>query len=123
MNTVSCIWQDFILLVPLIRRILAFLKRVEAEADYNIKRLRNHASLAMWCGNNEIYEGMRYWGWDKKYTDPAITEGMKRGYDKLFRELLPRKVQELDPDRFLYAWLSLRSQLGASGKLEDSRQP
>ena len=27
-------------------------------------------------------------------------EGMKRGYDKLFRELLPRKVQELDPDRF-----------------------
>ena len=31
---------------------------------------------------------------------PAIMEGMKRGYDKLFRELLPRKVQELDPDRF-----------------------
>ena len=76
------------------------MKRVEAEAEYNIKRLRNHASLAMWCGNNEIYEGMRYWGWDKKYTDPGIMEGMKQGYDKLFRELLPRKVAELDPDRF-----------------------
>ena len=43
---------------------------------------------------------MRYWGWDKKYTDPGIMEGMKQGYDKLFRELLPRKVAELDPDRF-----------------------
>ena len=53
------------------------MKRVEAEAEYNIKRLRNHASLAMWFGNNEIYEGMRYWGWDKKYTDPGIMEGMK----------------------------------------------
>ncbi len=31
---------------------------------------------------------------------PVIMEGMKRGYDKLFRELLPRKVAELDPDRF-----------------------
>ena len=47
------------------------MKRVEAEAEYNIKRLRNHASMAMWCGNNEIYEGMSYWGWDKKYTDPV----------------------------------------------------
>ncbi len=94
------IWQDFIFACTTYPSDPAFLKRVEAEADYNIKRLRNHASLAMWCGNNEIYEGMRYWGWDKKYTDPAIMEGMKRGYDKLFRELLPRKVQELDPDRF-----------------------
>ena len=33
-------------------------------------------------------------------TDPGIMEGMKQGYDKLFRELLPRKVAELDPDRF-----------------------
>ena len=66
------IWQDFIFACTTYPSDPAFLKRVEAEADYNIKRLRNHASLAMWCGNNEIYEGMRYWGWDKKYTDPAI---------------------------------------------------
>ena len=41
-----------------------FLKRVEAEAVYNIRRLRNHASLAMWCGNNEILEALKYWGLD-----------------------------------------------------------
>ena len=94
------VWQDFIFACTTYPSDPAFMKRVEAEAEYNIKRLRNHASLAMWCGNNEIYEGMRYWGWDKKYTDPGIMEGMKQGYDKLFRELLPRKVAELDPDRF-----------------------
>lgn len=94
------VWQDFIFACTTYPSDPAFLKRVDEEAEYNIKRLRNHASLAMWCGNNEIYEGMRYWGWDKKYTDPAIMEGMKEGYDKLFRELLPAKVKELDSDRF-----------------------
>ena len=75
------------------------MKRVEEEAEYNIKRLRNHASLAMWCGNNEILEGLKYWGWQKNYT-PEVYENMFRGYDKLFRGLLPAKVKELDEGRF-----------------------
>lgn len=94
------VWQDFIFACTTYPSDPTFLKRVEAEAEYNIKRLRNHASLGMWCGNNEIYEGMRYWGWDKKYTDPSIMEGMKKGYDKLFRELLPAMVRKYDADRF-----------------------
>ena len=53
------VWQDFIFACTTYPSDPAFMKRVEAEAEYNIKRLRNHASLAMWCGNNEIYEGMR----------------------------------------------------------------
>ena len=76
-----------------------FLKRVEAEACYNIRRLRNHASLAMWCGNNEILEALKYWGFDKNFP-PEIYQEMFRGYDKLFHQLLPAKVKELDADRF-----------------------
>lgn len=76
-----------------------FVGRVEAEAEYNIKRLRGHASLAMWCGNNEIYEAMRYWGWQRKYSAEAFAE-MERGYDVLFRELLPKMVERLDNGRF-----------------------
>lgn len=53
----------------------------------------------MWCGNNEILEGLKYWGWQKNYT-PEVYENMLRGYDKLFRGLLPAKVQELDEGRF-----------------------
>ena len=94
------IWQDFIFACTTYPSDPVFLHRVAEEAEYNIKRLRSHASLAMWCGNNEIYEGMRYWGWNKKYENPAIWEEMKEGYNKLFHQLLPAIVEELDADRF-----------------------
>ena len=94
------IWQDFIFACTTYPSDPAFLRRVAQEAEYNIKRLRSHASLAMWCGNNEIYEGMRYWGWSKKYENPAIWDEMKEGYNKLFHQLLPAMVKEYDADRF-----------------------
>ena len=94
------IWQDFIFACTTYPSDPAFLRRVAQEAEYNIKRLRSHASLAMWCGNNEIYEGMRYWGWSKKYENPAIWNEMKEGYDKLFHQLLPAILKEYDADRF-----------------------
>ena len=94
------VWQDFIFACTTYPSDPNFLRRVSEEAKYNIKRLRNHACLAMWCGNNEIYEGMRYWGWDKKYANPAIWEEMKEGYNKLFHQLLPSMVKEYDADRF-----------------------
>lgn len=93
------IWQDFLFACTTYPHDPLFLKRVEAEAKYNIKRLRGHASLAMWCGNNEIYEGVRYWGWKNKYTAEAFAE-MNRGYDVLFRQLLPDMVKRFDSDRF-----------------------
>ena len=94
------IWQDFIFACTTYPSDPAFLRRVSEEAEYNIKRLRSHASLAMWCGNNEIYEGMRYWGWYKKYENPAIWNEMKEGYNKLFHQLLPAILKEYDADRF-----------------------
>lgn len=93
------VWQDFLFACTTYPHDPTFLKRVSEEVEYNIKRLRDHASLAMWCGNNEIYEGIRYWGWEKKYP-PAIYAEMKRGYDVLFRQLLPTLVEKFDPDRF-----------------------
>ena len=93
------VWQDFMFACTPYPSDPTFLKRVEAEACYNIRRLRNHASLAMWCGNNEILEALKYWGFDKNFP-PEIYQEMFRGYDKLFHQLLPAKVKELDADRF-----------------------
>ncbi len=93
------IWQDFMFACSSYPHDPLFVGRVEAEAEYNIKRLRGHASLAMWCGNNEIYEAMRYWGWQRKYSAEAFAE-MERGYNVLFRELLPQMVERLDGTRF-----------------------
>lgn len=93
------IWQDFMFACAPYPHDPAFMKRVGEEADYNIKRLRNHACLAMWCGNNEVFEAMKYWGFNKHYPED-VYQGMWKGYDMLFKELLPAKVKELDPDRF-----------------------
>lgn len=93
------IWQDFMFACSSYPHDPLFVGRVESEAEYNIKRLRGHASLAMWCGNNEIYEAMRYWGWQRKYSAEAFAE-MERGYNVLFRELLPKMVERLDGTRF-----------------------
>lgn len=93
------VWQDFMFACTAYPSDPVFLKRVEEEAVYNICRLRNHACLAMWCGNNEIQEGIRYWGWKNKYT-PEIYKEMEQGYIRLFQELLPAKVKELDRGRF-----------------------
>ena len=92
------IWQDFMFGCTIYPADPVFLKRVSEEVDYNIKRLRNHACLAMWCGNNEILEGLKYWGWQSRYT-PEVYEEFYRNYDKLFRELLPSKVKEWDEGR------------------------
>ena len=94
------VWQDFIFACTTYPSDPNFLRRVKEEAEYNIKRLRGHASLAMWCGNNEIYEGMRFWGWKRRYKNPVIWEEMQKGYHKLFHQLLPTMVKEFDADRF-----------------------
>lgn len=92
------VWQDFMFGCTTYPHDPAFMKRVTAEATYNIKRLRNHASLALWCGNNEVLEGLHNWGWNKRYT-PEVYRSMMTGYDKLFKKLLPSQVETHDAGR------------------------
>jgi beta-mannosidase len=92
------VWQDFLFGCTTYPHDQAFLQRVQDETTFNIKRLRNHACLALWCGNNEILEGMHNWGWEKRYS-PAIYKEMFTGYDLLFRKLLPQQVAKFDNGR------------------------
>lgn len=90
------IWQDFMFACTAYPHDASFLARVRQEAIYQIKRLRHHACLALWCGNNEVEEALKYWGWDKKYPREQY-EQMSRGYDPLFRDLLPSLVKTHAP--------------------------
>ena len=92
------VWQDFMFACTTYPHDGAFLENVANEAAYNIKRLRNNPSIALWCGNNEVAEALKYWGWDSKYS-PEIMTDFKVGYDKLFKQLLPEKIKELDPEK------------------------
>lgn len=93
------IWQDFMFACSLYPSDEKFLKSVAQEADYNIRRLRNHASMALWCGNNEIDVAWKNWGWQSGLTDEQ-KQFLVKGYDKIFRELLADKIIEHDPQRF-----------------------
>ncbi len=97
------LWQDFMFACTMYPSDDDFLANVAKEATYNIKRLRNHPSLAIWCGNNEIKVGWENWGWQGKYNyTEEHQQELLAGYDKLFNQLLPNKVKELDPQRFYY---------------------
>jgi beta-mannosidase len=92
------IWQDFIFGCVPYPSDSAFLANVSKEVIHNIKRLRNHASLIFWCGNNEVEEGLRHWGWQKEYP-VEVMEAWFEGYDKTFRELIPGLVKQYDGTR------------------------
>lgn len=92
------VWQDFMFACSAYPGDQAFLDNIRKEAEYNIKRLRNHPSLALWCGNNEIYEGLKYWGWNRRYDEKTF-EKMKNDYNTIFRDILPGSVHEFDSQR------------------------
>ena len=48
------VWQDFMFgCASCPDHLDWFIREVEQEMDYQTRRLRNHACLALWCGNNE----------------------------------------------------------------------
>lgn len=84
------VWQDFMFACGTYPSYDdAFMANVRAEAEDNIRRLRHHPSIALWCGNNEIEAGMLSSKWNQ-------TLGWEN-YGKLFDQLLPQVVAELDP--------------------------
>jgi beta-mannosidase len=60
------VWQDFMFACAMYPGDDDFLD--------NVNRLRNHASIALWCGNNENSEGWQNWGWQD-----GKTEAQKKG--------------------------------------------
>ena len=63
----------------------------------NVRRLRHRASLALWCGNNEMEQGWADWHWNKPAE--AANQRLKIGYDRMYHHLLPSAVASEDPDR------------------------
>ena len=91
------IWQDFIFACGIYPEDEAFAGNVRVEAVENVRRLRHRASLALWCGNNEMEQGWVEWKWND--PDQPIVQRLKAGYDRMFHHLLPEVVAAEDPDR------------------------
>ncbi|MFC0112497.1 glycoside hydrolase family 2 protein [Kibdelosporangium aridum] len=82
------VWQDFMFACISYPSADARLQaEVRAEAEYQVRRLRNHACLALWCGNNEVewLHGMIFW-----------TRRKGNWGHHFFHDILPTTVAEHD---------------------------
>ncbi len=89
------VWQDFMFACANYRLTPDFEAEIRAEFADNIRRLRHHASLGLWCGNNE----MEMFQEDHHYGGDATTQA---DYLKMFEEILPSLLAEYDPDTYYW---------------------
>jgi len=103
------IWQDLMFACSVYPADKEFISNVEQELTDNIKRIRNHSCLGLWCGNNEVE-----WIVDmvEKHSFPSVqipgdesSPSMKetrKTYTRLFEKIIPEIVKKYDPDRFYW---------------------
>jgi beta-mannosidase len=90
------VWQDFMFGNDWQPGTYAFKLSIEAEAEDQVRRLRNHPSIVLWCGNNETEVAMN---WGARPTMPLdIKYQMWQDYLTEFSGILPRVVARLEPE-------------------------
>jgi beta-mannosidase len=94
------VWQEFMFGGAMVPGDTAFQENVRAEAIDNVKRMRDHPSVVLWCGNNEMETGWRNWG-DRMYfknsLKPDDRERVWQDYVVLFRDVLKSVVAQYSP--------------------------
>jgi beta-mannosidase len=85
------VWQDLMFACGVYHMDRQFRENIVAETEDNVRRLRHHACLGLWCGNNELELAWEEWGWSK-----TCSPRLKAEYIKMFEVLLPEIVQKLD---------------------------
>lgn len=106
------VWQDFMYACNVYDLTEEFEKSIVAETVDNIRRLRHHASLALWCGNNEMEEAWVGWANVANHA-PRL----KADYLHQFEFIIKRLVKEHDPETFY--WPSSPSSGGSFDKPND----
>ena len=91
------VWQEFMFGGDMVPGDLAFQQNVREEATQQVKRLRDHPSIVLWCGNNEIEAGWQTWG-DRLAFKESITppqrERVWQDYVVLFHDIIKSVVEQ-----------------------------
>jgi len=94
------VWQDFMFAGGMIPGDDDFFSNVKEEVKYQVKRLRAHPCIVLWCGNNEIDEAWNNWGWQSQFNlHGADSAKVWNDYKRMFRDSLPKWVKEFDRSR------------------------
>lgn len=89
------VWQDFQFACGVYPAHQEFLDLVTEEAVVNVKRLRKHPSIVLFCGNNEDYQQIRQWSIDESQEDPLPAR-------VIYERILPQIVKELTAPEVAY---------------------
>ena len=89
------VWQDFMFACAMYNLTDEFEENTRAEFMDNIRRLRHHPSLALWCGNNEMEMFVAYGMWVGSKRQSA-------DYIKMYEYILPKVLKQEDPDTFYW---------------------
>ena len=93
------VWHDFMYACSLVPAAGDYLENARLEAIDNVKRLRNHPCIALWCGNNEVQDAWFGWGWKKQAErkDGDLARRLWEEYGNLYFRTLPEVVGEYAP--------------------------
>lgn len=89
------VWQDFMFSCANYHLTDEFEENITAEIRDNVRRLRHHASLGLWCGNNE----MEMFALEGEYDGNDITKAF---YIRMYEHIIPHILKEEDPDTFYW---------------------
>ncbi len=89
------VWQDFMFACGAYELTDAFEANIRAELADNIRRIRHHASLALWCGNNEMemFAAMSLW---------VASWKQKSEYIRMYEYIIPSELKRHDPETFYW---------------------
>jgi len=88
------VWQDFMFACAAYPEDRDFLESVEAEMRHQMRRMMNHPSIVLWCGNNENQTAVDSW-----WASLPERKRFRRAYDKLTYGVQERVVAQEDPGR------------------------
>ncbi len=107
------VWQDFMFACAVYELTDAFGENIRREVIDNARRLRHHASLGLWCGNNEMEQFVKEGLWVNSHKQKA-------DYIRMFEYIIPKALSSVDPDTFY--WPASPSSGGAFDEPNDENR-
>jgi beta-mannosidase len=97
------VWQDFMFACAMYPGDDPFMENVRQEVIDQATKLGSHPCIALWCGNNEVDEGWKNWGWQDQYKYSFKDSAqIWNDYIRLFHVLIPSTLDSLGIDTSLY---------------------